>query len=370
MSLLPRRSRPGPHAFRRSSGTISVLGALVTTLTLFTASVPASAYDLPWWPGPSKPAFNSLTSASNPDWMSRLPDSTGLGRLSIPGTHDTMAVHGGGLAPWYYQTQENHGDSGDTLTAQLNAGIRAIDIRVRIVNNNTAFAIHHTNVYQNANLDDVLTKARSFLTAHPGETVLMSLHGECDGDTTEGGTGGLQIGKCVDDPSNATGPDRIRIFDSYPARYPDLFYAPTVTGTNTADTPTLGQARGHIVLTAFSGPRGQVYDGFGLTQWLPTPFIPWIECNLDTRWSLVTASLQQVAADTTNTIGGTGLSASCPPFGATYTQVANGYGGKQGMNQRLLDYLHTTAGHTGVISMDWPGGRLIDAIVAHNTTGS
>ncbi|MFF9768305.1 phosphatidylinositol-specific phospholipase C domain-containing protein [Streptomyces sp. NPDC014636] len=347
-----------------------MLGALVLTLSLSAVSTPASAFDLPWWPGPSTPAFNSLTGASNPDWMGRLPDSTGLGRMSIPGTHDTMAVHGGALAPWYYQTQENHGDSADTLTAQLDAGIRSIDIRVRIVNGNTAFAIHHTNVYQNANLDDVLTKTRSFLAAHPGETVLMSLHGECDGDTTEGGTGGLQIGKCVDDPSNATGPDRIRVFDGYLARYPDLFYAPTVTGTSTADTPTLGQVRGRIVLTGFSGPRGQVYDGFGLSRWLSTPFIPWTQCDLDTRWSLVTASIQQIAGDSTNTIGGTGLSASCPPFGATYTQVANGYGGKQGMNQRLLDYLHTTSGHTGVISMDWPGGRLIDAVIARNPAGS
>ncbi|WP_078963384.1 phosphatidylinositol-specific phospholipase C domain-containing protein [Streptomyces durhamensis] len=368
MFFLPRRSRPTPHTPRRRTGTISALGAVLAALSVATTAAPASAFDLPWWPGPSTPAFNSLTSVGNPDWMRRIPDSTGLGQMSIPGTHDTMAVHGGALAPWYYQTQENHGDSADTLITQLDAGIRAIDIRVRIVN--TAFAIHHTNVYQNANLDDVLTKTRAFLAAHPQETVLMSLHGECDGDTTEGGTGGLQIGKCVDDPSNATGADRIRIFDTYLDRYPGLFYAPTVTGTSTADTPTLGQVRGHIVLTGFSGPRGQVYSGFGLTRLLPTPFIPWNECNLDTRWSLVTASLQQVAADRTNTMGSTGLSASCPPFGATYTQVANGYGGKQGMNQRLLDHLQTHPGHTGVISMDWPGGRLIDAIISHNTAVS
>ncbi|MEU3826966.1 phosphatidylinositol-specific phospholipase C domain-containing protein [Streptomyces sp. NPDC029080] len=371
MRFLPGRNRPDRptrralRPFRRAAGTLSVLAALALTVSLSTAATPASAFDLPWWPGPSTPAFNSLTSTGNPDWMGRLPDSTGLGRMSIPGTHDTMAVHGG-LVPWYYQTQENHGDSADTLTAQLDAGIRAVDIRVRVVNGNTAFAIHHTNVYQYANFDDVLTKARAFLAAHPGETVLMSLHGECDGDTTEGGSGGPQIGKCVDDPADTTGPDRVRIFDSYLARYPGLFYAPTVTGTSTADTPTLGQVRGHVVLTGFSGPRGQVYGGFGLSQWLSTPFIPWTECNLDTRWSLVTASLRQIADDPTNTLASTGLSASCPPFGATYTQVANGYGGGQGMNQRLLDHLRTTAGHTGVISMDWPGGRLIDAVIAHN----
>ncbi|MFD9220580.1 hypothetical protein ACFWDI_11355 [Streptomyces sp. NPDC060064] len=46
-----------------------------------------------------------------------------LGSLSIPGTHDTLAVHGGWLAPSAHEAQENHSD-----------------------------------VYQNANFDDVLTR--------------------------------------------------------------------------------------------------------------------------------------------------------------------------------------------------------------------
>src|SRR6202035_4559996 len=103
----------------------------------------------------------------------------------VPGTHDTLAIHGGWLLPQDFETQENQGDSAATLTTQLDAGIRAIDIRVRVVGG--AFAIHHTNIYQNANFDDVLTKAQSFLSAHPTETILMNLHGECDADTTEGG---------------------------------------------------------------------------------------------------------------------------------------------------------------------------------------
>jgi len=41
------------------------------------------------------------------DWMSQVPDGTPLGRMSIPGTHDSMALHGGDA----YQTQELCGTS-------------------------------------------------------------------------------------------------------------------------------------------------------------------------------------------------------------------------------------------------------------------
>ncbi|MFJ9610055.1 phosphatidylinositol-specific phospholipase C domain-containing protein [Kitasatospora sp. NPDC101176] len=330
----------------------AVLG-LAAALSLAAATAPASAANLPWAPKSSSPWFNSLTSISLPDWMSHLPAGTKLGRMSIPGTHDTLAIHGG-LAPWYYETQENHGDSAETLTAQLNAGIRAIDIRVRVVNGGTAFALHHSDVYQNANFDDVLTKARTFLTAHPGETIIMKLAGECGY--------GSGIGYCTDDPSSTTGADRSRIFQSYLARYPGLFWAPSATGTGTAATPTLGQARGHIVLAQF----GNTTTGYGLTGY-SSGNIPWTECNLDTKWGYVKARLDQVAADTGNTLNSTGTSSSCPPFGATYVDMANGYRGGKGENQRLQEYLASTTGHAGIVETDWPGARLINSIITHKS---
>lgn len=347
------RSRPNwlmPSAPRR------VVQALATAglLSLLTAPSPASAVELPWSPGSSSGAFNSLTSVSNPDWMSQVPDSTGLGQMSIPGTHDTLAIHGG-IAPWYWKTQEDHGDSANTLAAQMNAGIRAIDIRVRVVNNGTAFAVHHTNVYEHANFDDVLTKARAFLADHPGETVLMKLAGEC-------GAGPETIGQCVDDPPSTTSEDEARIFQSYIARYPGLFWAPSVTGTNAAQPPSLGQVRGRIVLERFNGSE---QPGYGLAG-LDTGDISWTECNLDTRWGLIKARLDRLRADQSNTVATTGLSASCPPFGATYADVAGGYNGRTGQNQHLMEYLRSTSGHANIIEMDWPGGQLIGTIVERN----
>jgi 1-phosphatidylinositol phosphodiesterase len=321
-------------------------------------------------PTNSTPAFNSVTQAQNPDWMAQIPDSTSLADLSIPGTHDTMGIEGG-LLPTSYETQGDEGISGQTLAAQLEAGIRAIDIRVRIVNSGTAFAIHHEDVYEDANFDDVLTKAQTFLQANPSETIVMDLHGECNGDTTEGGLGISLPGLCADDPSNATEAMRETIFQSYVARYPGLFYAPSVTGTSTADMPTLGEARGHIVLTDFQGPNGEIYAGYGLTQlttgnWGQYEENSWTQCDLASKWALAQANVNVASADAANMYT-TYLSASCAPFGADPADMAGGYGGGTGENQDLLNYISAgSVSRTGVVMMDFPGYALINAIIGLN----
>ena len=78
--------------------------------------------------------------------MAKLDNSRSLASLSIPGTHDSLSILGGDLT----QTQENYGQSADSVVAQLNAGIRFIDVRLRIVSPNKLVA-HHGAVYLNAN---------------------------------------------------------------------------------------------------------------------------------------------------------------------------------------------------------------------------
>ena len=365
MTVGERQVIPGPRRRRRGrrAGVLAVTALAAAAVGLVAASGTASAQ-----PSRSTDAFNSLTVERHADWMGAVSDQASLGALSIPGTHDTLAIHGG-WAPWAYETQENHGDSAATLTAQLDAGIRAIDVRVRVVNNNSAFAIHHEDVYQNANFDDVLSHARDFLAAHPTETILMDLHGECDGDSTEGGSGRSSIGHCADDPSNITAADRIRIFNGYVGRYPRLFYAPTVTGSSTAGMPTLGQARGHIVLTEFTGPRGQVYPGYGLTQ-LTTGdrgrYIEndWTQCDAEKKWGGAQANIVEASNDPSGALYITYTSAGCAPLGPGPAAVAGGYFGGTGVNQRALNYL---AGggvrRTGVVMTDFPGHSLVAAIL-------
>jgi hypothetical protein len=94
-------------------------------------------------------------------WMSNLPDSIRLRDISLPGTHDSGARYGGIAA----QTQTW------TITKQLNAGIRFLDIRGRPTGK--TLAIHHGAFFQNQMFGDVMNEAVRFLKENPSETIVM-----------------------------------------------------------------------------------------------------------------------------------------------------------------------------------------------------
>lgn len=134
--------------------------------------------------------------ANNPDWMANLPDQTMLSQVSLPGTHDTMARFGGFAA----KTQSM------TLQAQLDSGIRFLDIRTDFVKgdpklknhckaydsstgvalpaddpSDCTFQIYHGPTYQQAEFrSDVLDVAIDFLDQHPTETIVMRLRREAN----------------------------------------------------------------------------------------------------------------------------------------------------------------------------------------------
>ena len=322
--------------------------SLVALATL--VAVPSAAFA-------ADAGYRSLSSASNPDWMRARPDATSLAALSVPGTHETMSIHGGA----WTQTQEDFGDSGGTLTAQLDAGIRMIDLRARVNDGNT-FTIHHGGTYQNANFDDVLGRLADFLAAHPGETVLVRLKQECTGE----------IGSCTDASGQATFPD---IFNAYVAKRPNLFWAPSVTRSAAAAMPALGAVRGRVVLVVMNGPHGGRFADYGLAQFAGwndgsstyvqdeynVPTIGAIAAKRDqVRRFLDTTSAGDAATMYVNFAAGAGLLAQPQ-------QVAGGALGVQGVDPFLLAYLgegHTV--RTGVLMLDFPGGGLIDRIVSHN----
>ena len=304
-------------------------------------------------------SYRTLSSASHPDWMRGLPDATSLAGLSIPGTHETMSIHGGALT----QTQEDFGDSGGTLAAQLAAGIRMIDIRARVNSGNT-FTIHHGATYQNANFDDVLTKLSDFLGAHPGETVLLRLKQECTGE----------LGSCTDVSGQKSFQD---IFDAYAAKRPNLFWQPSITRSAGAAMPTLGTVRGKVVLAVMNGAHGGVVEHYGLAQ-----FADWHdgsstyvqdEYNVPNVGAIATKRDQvrrfldaTSAGDPTKMYVNFGSGSS---IFAQPQQVAGGAYAVQGVDPFLLIYLgqgpevHTPVVRTGVLMLDFPGGGLIDKII-------
>ncbi|WP_436537326.1 phosphatidylinositol-specific phospholipase C [Actinoplanes sp. HUAS TT8] len=330
---------------------IAAMGVLVLGL-LVTPSV-ASAADA---------SYRTLSTASHPDWMRALPDSRSLAALSIPGTHETLAIHGGA----WTQTQEDFGDSAATLTAQLNAGIRMIDLRARVNTGNT-FTIHHGATYQNANFDDVLNKLAAFLGAHPGESVVVRLKQECTGE----------IGSCTDASGQSGFAD---IFDAYVSKRPTLFWTPSVTRSAGAATPALGQIRGKVVLAVLNGPRGGVIEHYGLAQ-----FAGWHdgsstyvqdEYNVPNLGAIATKRDQvRRFLDATSAADPSLMYVNFASGAGVFAQpqsVAGGSLGVQGVNPFLLTYLnegpevHTPVVRTGAVMLDFPGGGLIDKILTYN----
>ncbi|KAG5264390.1 hypothetical protein AALO_G00253270 [Alosa alosa] len=133
---------------------------LMETILLWLLSVSSGALQRPDYDDTSTPEF--LT----PSWMADIPSSRPLSEVTMPGTHNTMALYGGGLAEcqsW-------------SLAQQLHAGVRFLDVRVRHVGGN--LTIHHGISYQYAHFGDVLQGVDAFLKEHPSETVLMRLREE------------------------------------------------------------------------------------------------------------------------------------------------------------------------------------------------
>ncbi|WP_327709776.1 phosphatidylinositol-specific phospholipase C [Streptomyces sp. NBC_00464] len=176
-------------------------GALAASATTLIGTAPARAS-----------ARQALTVQ---DWMSGIADATALQRLTIPGTHDSGARYGG---PWT-ECQNT------TIAEQLNSGIRFLDVRCRITGD--SFAIHHGASYQNLMFGDVLGACWDFLAQRPTETVLMRVKQEYSEESNDAFR---------------------RIFDLYldTKGWRPLFYIDSAL-------PTLGRARGKVVLLADNG---------------------------------------------------------------------------------------------------------------------
>src|SRR5262249_28706265 len=165
------------------------------------------------------------------DWMKWVPDDTRLSVLSLPGTHDTMALNGGDLI----ETQDL------SLYDQLRSGLRYFDIRFRMKDDK--FAIVHGISDQYAEFDDVLRACNVFLSQHPTETILLRADTTGVPDT---------VGCCIQyNPVNCT-LTKSEIFLTYFTNQAlgAYFWKPGLDylSTNYDVAPTLGDVRGKIVL--------------------------------------------------------------------------------------------------------------------------
>jgi 1-phosphatidylinositol phosphodiesterase len=148
---------------------------------------------------------------SEADWMADLADARGVAEISIPGTHDSGALHE--PSPGLAQAQRI------AIADQLAAGVRYFDVRCRHIAD--AFLIFHGPIDQDQTFDEVLATMAQFLDEHPGETLIVSVKEEA---LPQRNTRSFEA-----------------TFAAYVAQAPDRWYL--------GDTlPRLGDVRGRLVL--------------------------------------------------------------------------------------------------------------------------
>ncbi|HOD84509.1 MAG TPA: phosphatidylinositol-specific phospholipase C domain-containing protein, partial [Phycisphaerae bacterium] len=181
------------------------------------------------------------------DWMSHIDNSMYLSEMTIPGTHDTMAstenvtdLHSydsaGACQTW-------------TLREQLDNGIRYIDIRGHLEKDGT-LTVHHAYM-RLADMSDVFDTLKQFLQDHPTETIVMEIKSE-DNDSTS---------------------DFVEAFAAYVEENADLFW--TKDGVRPDEIPTLGEARGKVVLLRRFAECGTNIGGIDAGAWGDNDISEW-----------------------------------------------------------------------------------------------
>ncbi|EHK20872.1 uncharacterized protein TRIVIDRAFT_83542 [Trichoderma virens Gv29-8] len=284
----------------------------------------------------------------HPDWMGKIPDSVHLTSLSIPGTHDTMTYE---IGSEQLQCQNWN------LSMQLNSGLRYLDIRARL--RDDELHIYHANGYTGFGYEQVLLDIFAFLDAHPSETIIMRLK-------EEGSPIGSNNSISFEDAFNyhhfsspVTAPGSAKHLHKYD------FAAPI---------PTLGALRSKIFILqnfdARDGPYGLRWEGPEMILedlWV----IPDVY-HLSEKWTAIRDALEYAAlspddnrylylAHTSASVGVLPIEAAAGPMNRTI----------QGMNDMTGQYLEDASGNddlarVGVVIIDFPGKKLIKTVLSWN----
>lgn len=118
----------------------------------------------------------SATSKTNKgaQWMKEIPDAAKINSLSIPGSHDSGALH---------SILDLAGKCQDlSISEQLNAGVRFLDVRLQQYNDQ--LRVVHGFVDQKLNFSSLLKDFSSFLNKYPSEGLIVSIKKESDAVNT------------------------------------------------------------------------------------------------------------------------------------------------------------------------------------------
>lgn len=110
------------------------------------------------------------------DWMKHIPGSTYVCHMSIPGTHDTATGEGFTVSVTSHSAQTQN----KTIVEQINAGIRAIDLRPAVKSGTLkcCHGVAETTKTVESAIDDL----KNFLEAHPTEFFIIHMLKADDSD--------------------------------------------------------------------------------------------------------------------------------------------------------------------------------------------
>ena len=255
-------------------------------------------------------------------WMSCVSNNTLLSRVSLPGTHDSCALHNG--ASFGFAKCQSW-----KLADQLKAGIRFIDIRCRHINDQ--LLIYHGIIDQKITFREVLETCRDFLRDHPSECIVMSVKEE---STATGNTRRFDESFAVE----ANGHGKL------------LHISPVV--------PKLNSVRGRIVLVDRVGKLGGIPWKVMLKQ-------DHYKASLDTKANLIRGHFTKAARSTDqswyiNFCSGTVPKSFITPrqYALATNRVALSFLQQQSVANRPI--------YVGTVMLDFPGEELIERIVHTN----
>ena len=110
------------------------------------------------------------------NWMSQLNPRNPLFSISIPGTHDSGTYKISDIIGFGWVTTQDW-----SIYEQLVAGIRFLDIRCRHIKN--VCQVYHGDWSAHINFDEVLSQVIRFLNERKGETVIMRLVEQSNGNS-------------------------------------------------------------------------------------------------------------------------------------------------------------------------------------------
>lgn len=286
--------------------------------------------------------------ASHPEWNVTM--------LSLPGTHDTMTYD---IGSEILQCQNWN------LTTQLKAGIRYVDIRARL--RDDQLQIYHGDGYTGHSYQDVLLTLFDFLEHHEHEFIVMRLKQE-GVDLGTNTRSFEQTYNWYHETNPATKDGAMR-----------HIYKPTPG----EELPTIGKMKNKIwVLQNFKAASGQP-DQYGLAwdgphMLLEDDYAMGSIYDFPRKYDEIVANMANASA----TIKKTGndnqhlwLSHVSASVGVLPIEAAAGPKNRSvsGLNDLTGHWLEDnfgkkdTGSRVGVVILDFPGQRLIEAVVERNT---